>query len=70
MLLRDEISISILDIEQEKVFIISHSEFNIILSPKGAMPTLNSIAIKWIDSNANLEDEFEPLIKSLTIFST
>jgi hypothetical protein len=53
LLLKDEMSISIVDTIKNEAFIISHAEFNRINSNKGSIPTLNSIAIKWIDS----EDE-------------
>ena len=50
LLLKDEMSISIVDTVKNEAFIISHAEFNRINSNKGTIPTLNSIDIKWIES--------------------
>jgi len=64
LLLKDEISISVVDTVKNEAFIISHAEFNRINSNKGSIPTLNSMAIKWIDCEAEntREWEFEPNI--------
>ena len=70
MLLKDENSISVLDIQQENTFIISHSEFDRMNSTKGTMPNLSPMAIKWIDDNYFQQEFEEPLIHQLKIFFT